>query len=98
MLPDAAAHTRIVVEHADEAVLIACWRKHHLEVGTADVWIGFPEAIAKRRAHAEHTGSSGEPAQHLPNQRGAAGDFVDGLGILRTRHEANRAMVAEVFA
>src|SRR5215470_18079694 len=98
MLPDTAAHTRIVVEHADEAVLIARWRKHHLEVGAADVWIGFPEAIAKRRAHADHTGSPCEPAQHLADQRGPAGDFVDGLRILRTRYDADRAVVAEVFA
>src|SRR5262245_57297071 len=98
MLPDTAAHARIVVEHADVAFLVARRRKHDLEVGAADVWIGLPEAIAERRAHAEHTGSAGEPAQHLADQRGAAGDLVDGLRILRPRHEAHRAMVAEVFA
>src|SRR5215470_15059346 len=98
MLPDTAAHTRIVVKHANEAVLIARRRKHNLEVGAAYVWIGLPEAIAKRRAHADHTGSAGEPAQYLADQRRAAGDFVDGLGILCTRHDPDRAMVTEVFA
>src|SRR5262245_7838404 len=98
MLPDTAAHARIVVEHADEAFLVARRRKHHLEVGAADVRIRLPEAVAKRRAHADHAGSPGDPAQHLADQRSAAGDFVDGLRILRTRHEADRAMVAEIFA
>src|SRR5258708_4382593 len=39
MLPDTAAHTRKIVEHADEAVFITRRRKRHLEVGPADVWI-----------------------------------------------------------
>src|SRR5262245_62883494 len=98
MLPDTAAHARIVVEYADEAFLVARRRKHHLEVGAADVRIRLPEAIAKRRAHADHAGSAGEPAQHLADQRAAAGDFVDGFRILRARHQADRAMFAKLFA
>ena len=98
MLPDTAAHTWIVVKHADEAVLIARRREHNLEIGAAYVWIGLPEAIAKRRAHADHTGSASEPAQYLADQCRAAGDFVDGPGILCTRHDADRAMITEVFA
>src|SRR5262249_60187228 len=98
MRQDPAANPRKAVEQADEALLVARRRKHALEVGAADVRIRLPEAIAERRAHADHAGPPREPAQHLADQRGATGEFVDGLRILRARHEADRAMVAEIFA
>src|SRR5262249_51257373 len=98
MLPDAAAHAGKVVEHADEAFLVARWRKHDLEIRAADVGVRLPEAIAERRAHADPTGPAGEPAQQRADQRAAAGDLVDRYRILRTRHQADRAMIAKIFA
>jgi len=70
VLPDAAAHTRIVVEHADEAVFYASWENHPTESAARLLQDGFPASIedASSACSNDYPGMSCGVWQHRPRQ------------------------------
>ena len=98
MLPHARRHPGIIVEQADEALLIARRGEHALQVRLLHRVLGFPEPMHQRRADGQDRRAAQYPAGDLRGESEAGGHFVDGFYVLDARDEAGGVMIAEIFA